>query len=186
MFQQTFVSEVQSGRKPIGVAVSLITQSLLLALIALSPLFVSRPLPTAQLRSLLLGPAPPIAPEKPITGASTTAQADVPRVHSFRLTAPVVIPKQINTPAEGAPEAPDVAVATGFNAGGDLLISGLDGSANSVAPPMPKEQPKIKEQIGPLAVGGNVAAANLIHRMEPTYPPLAKAARIQGVVVFRP
>ena len=149
MFQQTFVPEVRSGRKPIGIAVSLITQSLLVALLALAPLFVSQPMPTAQLRSLFLGPTPPIAPEKPITRATTTAQTNIARVHSFRLTAPVVIPKQINTSAELAPEAPDITEVTGFNVGRESLLGGLGGSSNSVAPPMPKEQPGIKREDRP-------------------------------------
>ena len=33
-------------------------------------------------------------------------------------------------------------------------------------------------------MGGNVQAANLIHQVKPEYPPLAKQARIQGVVVM--
>src|SRR2546427_48439 len=33
-------------------------------------------------------------------------------------------------------------------------------------------------------VGGNVIAANLLQQVKPTYPPLAKQARIQGVVVL--
>jgi protein TonB len=33
-------------------------------------------------------------------------------------------------------------------------------------------------------VGGNVQAANLIRQVRPNYPPLAKQARIQGVVRF--
>jgi protein TonB len=32
--------------------------------------------------------------------------------------------------------------------------------------------------------GGNVIAANLISQVKPVYPPLAKQARIQGVVVL--
>jgi protein TonB len=33
-------------------------------------------------------------------------------------------------------------------------------------------------------VGGNVIAANLVSQVKPSYPPLAKQARIQGVVVL--
>ncbi len=33
-------------------------------------------------------------------------------------------------------------------------------------------------------VGGNVLAANLVAQVKPVYPPLAKQARIQGVVVL--
>jgi len=35
-----------------------------------------------------------------------------------------------------------------------------------------------------IRVGGNVQAANLIRKVQPVYPPLAKAARISGVVRF--
>lgn len=186
MFQQTFVSEAPSGRKPIGIAVSLIAQGLLLALFALTPLFTKPPLPTAQLRLLLLGPTPPVAPEKSIpTRSSAALQTSVPRVHSFRLTAYVAIPKQINTSLDAAPEAPDLGAGTGFVAGGDSLLSGLGGSPGDVPPPAPKEPPKVNRQTGPVAIGGNVAAANLIHRVEPLYPSLAKAARIQGIVIFQ-
>jgi protein TonB len=34
-------------------------------------------------------------------------------------------------------------------------------------------------------VGGNVQAANLIRKVVPVYPPLAKQARIQGTVRFQ-
>ena len=33
-------------------------------------------------------------------------------------------------------------------------------------------------------IGGKVAEANLITHVDPTYPPLAKAARVQGTVEF--
>ena len=33
-------------------------------------------------------------------------------------------------------------------------------------------------------VGGNVQAANLVHKVTPVYPPLAKQARISGQVRF--
>lgn len=33
-----------------------------------------------------------------------------------------------------------------------------------------------------ITLSGEVAAANLVTRVNPTYPPLAKAARVQGVV----
>ena len=35
-----------------------------------------------------------------------------------------------------------------------------------------------------LRVGGNVQSANLINKVTPVYPPLAKQARIQGTVSF--
>ena len=49
-----------------------------------------------------------------------------------------------------------------------------------VAPPPPPPPPPQQR----VRVGGNVIAANLISQVKPVYPPLAKQARIQGVVVL--
>ncbi len=184
MFQQTFVPDVPTGRKPIGVVVSLVAQSLLISLLILVPLIVSQPLPTAQLKSLLIGPATPIAPEKPVAHTASVSQRSLAPVHLFRLTSPVVVPKQIDTPSGEMTGAPSVETVPGSDTGGDSLVAALGGSSIAVAPPIPKAQPQIRKPAGPIALGGNVASANLIHRVEPSYPPLAKAARIRGEVVF--
>lgn len=185
MFQQTFVPDVRSGRKRIGIAVSLITQILVLGLFALAPLFLRPPMPTAQLRLLFLGPTPVNAPEKPATQNNTSTHANIVRVRSFRLIAPVAIPKRISASQQSAAEAPNIAEADGFNPGGASLLSGLGAPPDSIAPPIPRQAPEMKERTSPVAIGGNVAAANLVRRVEPAYPPLAKAARVEGSVVFQ-
>src|SRR5437867_4508485 len=50
-----------------------------------------------------------------------------------------------------------------------------------IAPPPPPPPPPPPQRI---RVGGNVQAANLLSQVKPVYPPLAKQARIQGVVVL--
>jgi len=55
----------------------------------------------------------------------------------------------------------------------------IGGLAPPPPPPPKKEAPK-----GPQRVGGNVMAANLIRQVKPSYPPLARQARISGTVVF--
>ena len=72
----------------------------------------------------------------------------------------------------------------GGTAGG--VIGGVIGGVAAAPPPPPppvKEAPKPKPT-GPIRVGGNVQQANLISQQKPIYPPLAKQARIQGVVRF--
>jgi protein TonB len=49
-------------------------------------------------------------------------------------------------------------------------------SLNSPAPAPLSSTP------GKIRVGGNASAANLVRKVAPMYPPLAKQARIQGVV----
>jgi TonB family protein len=50
-----------------------------------------------------------------------------------------------------------------------------------VAPPPPPPPPPPPQRV---RVGGNVQQANLLQQVRPVYPPLAKQARIQGVVVL--
>lgn len=72
----------------------------------------------------------------------------------------------------------------GGTAGG--VIGGIIGSVPNAAPPPPpkKEDPPKPKPTGPIRVGGNVQAANLIRQIKPNYPPLAKQARISGTVRF--
>jgi protein TonB len=72
----------------------------------------------------------------------------------------------------------------GGAAGG--VIGGIIGGIPSAAPPPP---PPVKEAPKPVTpqrirVGGNVQSAKLIRQPKPSYPPLAKQARIQGTVRF--
>ena len=55
-----------------------------------------------------------------------------------------------------------------------------------VAAPPPPPPPPVKEApvVRQIKVGGNVQAANLIKKVTPVYPALAKSARIQGTVRF--
>jgi protein TonB len=66
------------------------------------------------------------------------------------------------------------------------VIGGIIGSVPSAAPPPP---PPVKEAPKPVTpkqirVGGNVQSAKLVRQPKPVYPPLARQARIQGVVRF--
>ena len=60
-------------------------------------------------------------------------------------------------------------------AGEDLTIRMMLSSGAGSSQPMPS---------GPIRVGGNVQAANLLKRVEPVYPALAMQARISGNVRF--
>jgi TonB family protein len=63
---------------------------------------------------------------------------------------------------------------------GVLIEDGPAVSAATAAAPIPPPADGVQR----LRVGGNVESANLIRKVTPLYPPLAKQARIQGVVRF--
>jgi protein TonB len=52
-------------------------------------------------------------------------------------------------------------------------------------PPPPPQPPPPPPPPPPQRIGGDVAQANLISSPKPTYPPLARAARVTGVVLLQ-
>jgi protein TonB len=102
-----------------------------------------------------------------------------------QLVAPKVIPKQINKIEEAAPP-PDAGIGvvggTGDAGAAGGVLGGVIGGVPGAPPPPPP--PPQKAPVGPQRIGGQVMEANLIRRVQPIYPPLAKSARVQGTVEF--
>ena len=183
MFDQTFVDSGQKTRKPATIVLSVFLQICVLALLVLIPLVYTQALPSAQLRNILTAPAPPqAAPPKP--PVEVKAQRPViARRFSSTLVAPTVIPKRINNVAElSAP--PNV---TAFGATGEANSQAnnvIPGVLSSVAVPPPPPAPAKTEASHRVRVATGVAEANLIRKVMPIYPALAKSARVQGTVEF--
>jgi protein TonB len=68
----------------------------------------------------------------------------------------------------------------GGAAGG--VIGGIVGGVPGAPPPPPP--PPAAKTPSVVRVGGQVAEANLIKKVQPVYPPLAKSARVSGTVEF--
>jgi periplasmic protein TonB len=102
-----------------------------------------------------------------------------------KLTAPKTVPKEIKMIVE-AEEPPSAAGVIGGVPGGVAggALSGIIGGAIA-APPPPPPPPKPKAPTAPQRIGGAVIASQLIKQVKPVYPPLAKAARVQGTVKFQ-
>ncbi len=110
------------------------------------------------------------------TGAAQNAVAIVrPEARAF--TAPSAI-QPVARIIDGDSFAPPIyALGPPSVGAGSLLPYAPGGNALPVAPP-----PKPKDQAKPLRVGGQVQAANILSRVNPPYPPLARQARISGTV----
>jgi protein TonB len=107
-----------------------------------------------------------------------------------RLMAPKAVPKDIAMIKEEELPPPSSGGVVGGVPGGvpggaaGGVIGGIIGSVPTAAPPPPPPPVKVEKAATPqrIRVGGNVQAANLINQVRPVYPPLAKQARISGVV----
>jgi protein TonB len=193
MFEQTFVESGNQTRKGASVFVSFIVQVALITVAVLIPLIFTDSLPKTQLTSFLVAPPPPPPPPPPPAAAPVKVVKVIPRqFDANKLQAPKTIPKEIaNIKEEELPPMAGTPGVVGGVPGGvpggtpGGVLGGIIGSVPSAAPPPPpvKEAPK---PVTPksVRVGGNVMAAKLVRQPKPTYPPLAKQARIQGTVRF--
>jgi periplasmic protein TonB len=156
-----------------------------MCLVILIPLIYSETLPSVQLKSMLVGPAPPRATEPPKLANRATAKPATTRVFVAPLVAPSLIPKKRDDIERdfSAPEIRVTASTGGANGPTGGVVESVLSRAPGVAPPLfTNEAPKTRT--GPVRIGGRVAEANLMRQVQPTYPPLAKSARVQGAVEF--
>ncbi len=192
MFEQTFIESAGKTNKTWTVLVSFMGQLLLIGIAVLIPMIYFDALPKSQLTSFLVAPPPPPPPPPPPAAAPVKVVKVIPRqFDAGRLMAPKAIPKDIAVIKEEELPAPTGAVGVvggvpGGVPGGTVggVIGGIIGGMPTAAPPPP---PPVKQEVKPVTpqrirVGGNVQQALLIKQPKPLYPPLAKQARIQGVV----
>src|SRR6267154_4584906 len=192
MFEQTFVEGTAKTSKPWTVMLSFVGQCALIGVVVLIPLIFTDSLPKTQLTSFLVAPPPPPPPPPPPAAAPVKIIKQVPRqFDAGKLLAPKQIPKEIaNIKEEELPPPTSSGVVGGVPGGipGGTpggVIGGIIGSVPTAAPPPPPVKP-VEKPVTPsrIRVGGNVQQANLIRKITPVYPQLAKQARIQGVVRF--
>jgi protein TonB len=181
----------QRKRRTWATLLSFVLQLFLIGLLLLLPLWFTDVLPKQQLLTFLEAPPPPPPPPP---AASTPSAAKLVRVTSNiangRLRTPSRIPPKVQMIKEDdAP--PPVAITGGVVGGvpggipgGELsgVIGGIISSSSSLAaaPTLSKPVPTVQR----VHISQGVTKGLLIYKVEPTYPPLAQQARIQGVVVL--
>jgi len=184
MFEQSILA-VHPAHRRAGFLASLSVQLLVTAMGILLPLIHTRRLALFQLRSplnVVLAPPPPIA--KP---AATQHAAMNRSVVPSRIFVPRFIPSNIPVIVDQQL----VAEPPSFNSG----VPGGMGSASTAnalstllknpGPPPTRVEPKPAIVLDkPIRVSLGVQQAKLIHKVVPLYPPLARQARISGVVLL--
>ena len=126
-------------------------------------------------------PAPPPPPPAPRPAAPKPVPAARPIPATSELAAPVVVPPAIE-PEPAAAEYVDEGVPGGVEGGvPGGLVGGVVGGLPDVPPPPP---PPPQPQRGPIRIGGQIETPALVYRVEPFYPPVAVAARLEGLVIL--
>ena len=147
-----------------------------LALLILIPLIYPEGLPQRLMSVLLTAPPPPPAPPKAPPQEPIRAFHGRPEYTDLGLTAPRRIPSTItrNEAPEEAPGMQSISLDPGGSGipGGDQLSHG----SQPVVRPEPRPS-------GPAHISSGVAAGLLIQKVLPIYPPIARAARVEGTVV---
>lgn len=174
MFENTLIP---STRKRGIICLGYIIEGLLLALLVLIPLIHVQALPKSLISSVIVPPPPAGAPQKAPAAARPVHRLSL----SETLMAPVTVPAVI-LPSRQEPEPPGGAFVTGPPGavpwGSD---NGVPGGFGATPLPPPPETPK-PPRTSRITVGGVVEAARLIYEVQPEYPVLARAARVQGTV----
>lgn len=180
---------VQRKRKFFATTTSFIINILVIIVMLLIPLAFTEQLPSAQLLTFLVAPPPPPPPPPPAAAQvqRVVKQIETDMLSTGALRTPTKIPQKIEMIKEE--EAPPPMPASGGVVGGvpggipggqmGGVIGSVITSTNLAA--VPKFVPVVPQRI---RISAGVTRGLLIHRVEPAYPPLAKAARVQGDVVL--
>jgi protein TonB len=183
MFEDSLIESggVLKTKRPAATAASLLLQAMLVALLAALPLLYTQALPQRGATGLVapgrLAPAPAAAQRQ----RPRPVESDMIGQH---LREPLAIPRSIAMVRELQPPLP-AAPTDGIGVPGGIGPGPADNLLTSIintAPPAPAPRPSIS---GPLRVSQGVESGFLLREVKPTYPPLARQARIQGAVVLQ-
>jgi protein TonB len=149
----------------------------------LLPLLYTQGLPQLQLMSSLVAPAPPPAPPAPAPARDTHASSNLsPDGH---VIAPPSVPREILNIDEPIAPPPvnlnglGVSGGTGDPAARNGVLDSIGNGFRAFVPPPPPTPSAQPPRVSRMMEG------NLIYRVQPQYPALARQARVQGIVVLR-
>jgi protein TonB len=163
--------------------VSFAAQAIAVGGLLLLPLLYTQGLPQFQLISALIAPTPP---PPPAPGPVRNAHQTTSNLSSDgRVMAPRSVPREVLRLDESTAPPPldigglSVPGGTGDPTAPNRVLSSIGSGSNVVVPPPPPPPSTHPPRVSRMMEG------NLIYRVQPQYPALARQARVQGAVILR-
>jgi len=182
LFEDLIESDVvaHKTKQSYTLPVSIALHALVLLVVVVVPLITSEelPEPTSAVKAFFVEPAapppPPPPPPPPAPKAVVQPKAmATPVPTETKFTAPVEVPEEIK-PEEGI----DLGVEGGVPGGVEGGVPG--GVVGGVVGGLPDAPPPTQA----VRVGGQIKEPKKLKNVNPTYPDIAKQARVQGVVIL--
>jgi periplasmic protein TonB len=186
MFEDSLIESGGKLRTKRGMTTTLsfVLQVALIGVLVLIPLLFTEALPKTQLMTFLVAPPPPPPPPPPAAPVKVVKQIQTDIING-QLRTPTKIPEKVQMiKEEEAP--PPMASMAGVVGGvpGGVPGGQMGGVIGGIISSTPVAVPKVATPQR-VRVSQGVTQGLLIKRIQPTYPPLARQARIQGTVLLQ-
>jgi protein TonB len=164
---------------------SFVLQMILLGVLILIPLLYTEALPKTQLMTFLVAPPPPPPPPPPAAATPIKVVKIQSEIVNGQLRTPTKIPQKIQMikEEEAPPPMNSMAGVVGGVPGG-VPGGQMGGVIGGIISSTPVSVPKAATPTR-VRVSQGVTQGLLIRKVQPTYPPLARQARIQGAVLLQ-
>jgi protein TonB len=159
---------------------AVILQVVIIIVMILIPLVFTEALPKGMTMTFLVAPPPPPPPPPPPAAVKIVKQVQTDIING-QLRTPTKIPKKVEIIKEEEAPPPMTAGVVGGVPGG-VPGGSMGGVMGSIIGGTPVAVPKVAVQR--VRVSAGVTQGMLIRKVTPTYPPLARTARVQGTVLL--
>lgn len=160
-------------------------QVVIVGVMILIPLIFTEALPKGTTMFMLVAPPPPPPPPPPAAAPVKVVKQIQTDIVNGELRTPTKIPNKVKIIKED--EAPPPAMASaGVQGGvpGGVPGGSMGGVMGSILSATPTVAPKIATPQR-VRVSSGVSTGMLVRKVPPSYPPLARQARIQGTVILQ-